>query len=272
MTGVKRIVVQYDLSGHQMREFPSGSDAARHVGGLSSVIWNCCAGRCYTAYGFRWKFKDDTTMSDMEYSMIMERAYGEITNLIYQYKARAKQFISAAKENGEKEPYHFRLVLDALDTVAKDFRKRSDDAFREHTLTTDMDEDGMMNLKNAVIERAALDYEAALCNGDDGVMNELHNFAECKAHMYTDTDTEDIFQRIRERHKLFKDKAHDEIDGIVEMTKQFRKKRDAFSEKNNPHRCPLCGGGMYIRSKLKSNSYLVGCTWCNLSEVVTVYQ
>ena len=103
-------------------------------------------------------------------------------------------------------------------------------------------------------------------------MNELHNFAERKAHMYTDADTEEILDRIRERHKLFKDKAHDEIGGISRITEQFRKKRDAFSEKNNPHRCPLCGGGMYIRSKLKSNSYLVGCTGCNLTEVVTVYQ
>lgn len=270
--GSKRIVVQYDITGHPLREFPSGCDAARHVNGLPTVIWNCCAGRCHTAYGFRWRFKDDITISDMEYSMILERAYGEMTNLIHEYKVRAKQFIKAAMENGEKEPYHFRLVLDALDIVAKDFRKRSDDAFREHTLTTDMDEDGMMNLKNAIIERAALDYETALCEKDEGAMNELHNFAERKAHMYTDADTEEILDRIRERHKLFKDKAHDEIDGIVEMTEQFRKKRDAFSEKNNPHRCPLCGGGMYIRSKLKSNSYLVGCTGCNLSEVVTVYQ
>ena len=270
--GSKRIVVQYDITGHPLREFPSGCDAARHVNGLSSVIWNCCAGRCQTAYGFRWKFKDDITISDIEYSMILERAYGEMTNLIFEYKARAKQFIKAARENGEKEPYHFRLVLDALDVVAKDFRKRSDDAFREHTRTTDMDEDGMMNLKNAVIERAALDYEAALCQKDEGAMNELHNFAERKAQMYTNADTEEILNRIRERYKLFKDKAHEEISGIIQMTEQFRKKRDAFSEKNNPHRCPLCGGGMYIRSKLKSNSYLVGCTGCNLTEVVTVYQ
>ena len=267
-----KIVIQYDLTGHPMREFPSGSDAARHVNGLPGCIHNCCVGRTPTAYGFRWRYKNVNPIPPMKYSMILERAYGEMTNLIYEYKKRAKMHLQAARDNGEEEPYQFRLVIDALEIAAADFRQRSDDAFREHTKETDIDEDGMENLKNAVIERMALDYERAICNHDTGAIHEINNFVEKKAHMYTNLDTGEILERIREKRKKFADKAHDEITGIIEMTEQFRKKRDAFSEKNNPHRCPLCGGGMYIRSKLKSNSYLVGCTGCNLTEVVTVYQ
>lgn len=269
--GVKRIVIQYDMTGHPMREFPSYADAARHVGGLATNIYNCCVGRCPTAYGFRWRFKDDeySKISDLEYSMIMERAYSELTTLIMQYKKRVKEQMQIARDNGETEPYHLRLVVDALQLIASDFRKRSDDSYKDHKKTADEDETGCDNLKNAVIERMVMDYEHALVCGDEETIRECEEFAARRAHHYTDLNTESVLERVREGYAKFKPKAHDEIYGIIETTELMRKKRDSFSERYNPHRCPLCGCGMYIKTKLKANSYLVGCSGCELTEVVT---
>ena len=271
--GMKRVVLQFDITGHYMREFPSCYDAARHVNGLPSSIYNCCVGRCPTAYGFRWRFKDDgESISDMDYSMILEKAYGEVTNLIVDYKKRVKEQLQLARDNGEKEPFHFRLVLDALDIIARDFRKRSDDAFREHTKKAEINDTGEENLKNAVIERMALDFEKAICDGNEGDINEIRNFAEKKAYRYTNLDAVEILDRIQEKHKRFQKKAHDDIEGIADVTERFRRKKNAFKEKNNPYRCPLCGGGMYVKSKNKTNSFLVACSGCSLTEGVTVHK
>lgn len=271
--GARRIVRQYDLTGHYMREFPSGVDAARHCNGVASAIYDACAGRLPTAYGFRWRYKDDCeNIPDIEYSMILERAYGEITNIIVEYKQKVKRQLQIIRENGEKEPYHYRLVMDALQIAASDFRERSDKAFAEHKGQSDISEDGIDNIKIAIVERMALDYEMALCENDDGTINEIHDFAKNKAHLYTNLDAEEVLERIREKQKRFNQKANANINELLEMTEKFRRKRYAFSERNNPYRCPLCGGGMYVKTKFKTGSYLVGCSGCNLTEVVNVHQ
>jgi hypothetical protein len=257
--------------GHKVSEYPSLHDAARHVGGQHQNIKRCCEGELVSYAGFKWRYKGELDgISALEYSMILERAYGETTNLILEYNAKVKERRKQAIEDGEKEPYHYRMVLDALDIVARRFRQRSDNYFEIHKKSKPLNDDGCQNLKNAVIERFALDYETALCEKDEGALCELDDFAKNKAHMYTRLDAEDIASRIVADHKRFKAKARAEIDGIIDITNRFRKKRHAFSEKNNPHRCPLCGGGMFIKSKMKSNVYLVGCTGCNLTEVVTI--
>lgn len=267
-----RVVVQHDVWGKKLREFPSVRDAARHVGGFAPNIWKCCNGDCPTAYGFKWKFKDgnDSTISDGEYSMILERAYGEVTNIIVEYKARLKAKRMECLENGEKEPYHLRMVLDSLDNLAREYRKRSDEYFLKSKDNAELDRAGVENLANAIIERMALDYETAICEKDEGTINEIRNFAEKKAYLYTNLNAEDILSRIAVAHKKFCEIARENIKDILQVTETFRKKRDAFSEKNNPYRCPLCGGGMYVKTKYKSNSYLVGCTGCALTEVVTI--
>ncbi len=268
----RRIVIQCDIWGRRLREYPSIHDAARHVGGAVTNIWKCCKGDCTTAYGFKWRYKDDdeSLISDGEYSMILERAYGEVTNIIVEYKAKIKAKRIECLENGEKEPFHLRMVLDSLQNLAMDYRKRSDEYFLKSKKNEELDPKGIENLANAIIERMALDYETAICEKDEGALNEIRNFAEKKANRYTDLNVDEILSRISSAHKRFKRKSHEEIVDIIEMTNKFRKSKYAFSEKNNPHRCPLCGGGMYVKSRLKSNSYLVGCTGCNLTEVVTI--
>ena len=53
-------VLQYDLEGNFIKEWPSATEAARQLGFLKASISSCCKKIPYykTAYGYIWKFKE----------------------------------------------------------------------------------------------------------------------------------------------------------------------------------------------------------------------
>ena len=53
--GVIQPVVQYDLEGNFIKEYPSAAEAARENGYRADVISWCCRGKLKTAYGFVWR-------------------------------------------------------------------------------------------------------------------------------------------------------------------------------------------------------------------------
>lgn len=54
-------VLQLNLNGEILNEFPSAIEAGKSLGKLSgSKISECCKGSRKTAYGFKWKYKDKT--------------------------------------------------------------------------------------------------------------------------------------------------------------------------------------------------------------------
>lgn len=52
-----KAVLQYDKSGHLVREWPSTIEVQRQTGYAQSHISKCCLGKCKTAYGYFWKYK-----------------------------------------------------------------------------------------------------------------------------------------------------------------------------------------------------------------------
>lgn len=50
-------VLQYDLNGNFIREFPNAMEIKRELGFSNSYISSCCNERYKKAYGFIWKFK-----------------------------------------------------------------------------------------------------------------------------------------------------------------------------------------------------------------------
>lgn len=51
-------VLQYDLQGNFIKEWPSIMEIERQLGFDQGYISNCCNGKYKTAYGYIWKFKD----------------------------------------------------------------------------------------------------------------------------------------------------------------------------------------------------------------------
>lgn len=52
-------IIQYDLDGNFIQEYPSMHEAARCLGLKQGGISMCCRGIAKTAYGFVWKYKND---------------------------------------------------------------------------------------------------------------------------------------------------------------------------------------------------------------------
>ena len=50
-----KAILQYDLDGNFVHEWPSATDVGREV---RSNICNCLKGRIPTAYGYTWKYKE----------------------------------------------------------------------------------------------------------------------------------------------------------------------------------------------------------------------
>ncbi len=52
-------VIQYDLQGNYIAEYPSAKEAARRLSlKISSNITRCCKNQRKTAYSFKWKYKN----------------------------------------------------------------------------------------------------------------------------------------------------------------------------------------------------------------------
>ncbi len=55
-----KAVLQYALNGEFIREYHSVYCAAKSVKGCQSNISSCCAGRQKRAYGYQWRFKEES--------------------------------------------------------------------------------------------------------------------------------------------------------------------------------------------------------------------
>ena len=52
----KKPILQYDLNGNFIREWPSATDVGKEV---QANIVNCLKGKVKTAYGYTWKYKNE---------------------------------------------------------------------------------------------------------------------------------------------------------------------------------------------------------------------
>lgn len=52
-------VLQYDLSGNLVKEWPSTMEVERQTKYSRGFISNCCLGKHQSAYGFVWRYSDD---------------------------------------------------------------------------------------------------------------------------------------------------------------------------------------------------------------------
>ena len=51
-----KVILQYDLNGVFIKEWPSGKEVERQLG--YKYIYDCCLGKTKQAYGFIWRYKD----------------------------------------------------------------------------------------------------------------------------------------------------------------------------------------------------------------------
>ena len=52
----KKPILQYDLEGNFIREWPSATDVGKE---FRKAISNCLKGRSKSSYGYKWKYKNE---------------------------------------------------------------------------------------------------------------------------------------------------------------------------------------------------------------------
>jgi hypothetical protein len=57
-------VIQFELSGKYIREYPSAADAAKTTGLSSFSIYKCLGGKTQTACGYQWRYKNDPAFKE----------------------------------------------------------------------------------------------------------------------------------------------------------------------------------------------------------------
>lgn len=54
-----RKIIQYDLTGKEVKRWTSIAKAARHFGVKRTTICGCCSGRQHTSCGYVWRYADE---------------------------------------------------------------------------------------------------------------------------------------------------------------------------------------------------------------------
>lgn len=202
-------------------------------------------------------------------SLDYEAKYGEaIGNIVKLQIQRNRAMDEAARRGEEFSDVYTPLIVLEKQKKAR-FRELSDKAWAMYKKcqVPSIDKKDCDEIINAVIIRAALDYENALSKRDAKAIKELETFASDNAKVFA------IFQKIKTAHLMFKRDAHKDIFDIIDITRKIRSKNRYadVNTKTNPHRCPLCGNGVYIKRRV-GDSFIVGCGGCSLTEPVRLRQ
>ena len=201
-------------------------------------------------------------------SMTLERAVSLCGSLANE-AAKRRNEANKGKRRPEDKDESFDLVINVINEARDRFRSDSNRLWKQAEERCRLDDEGVENLLNAVVQRAALDYELALSSrGFSDSIREIENFFRGDADVFTKADVTQVPKRIREARQRFVEIAHDHAGEIIEETKANRAARKDMCD--NSIRCPLCGGGMYEWGKAYNGRHQIRCTGCNLAESVKV--
>lgn len=203
-------------------------------------------------------------------SLKYDQAAAECYALVDIIKKKRVKDEESARANGWDAPQYYDLVINVLNEAKRKFQSEAKTYFDAHKKSeTGFDFGAMNELLVGIVKSWANNYETAICRPvkDEKEMSKLRNEAK-----YLAKDT--IINRIDRMHKQFVKTAHDRLFEIVEDTANAPKYTTAhgttsYDAAHMRNRCPLCNGGMYAR-RIRTNTYLVKCARCYLSEVVEV--
>lgn len=196
-------------------------------------------------------------MGYIEESLVYERAYSRVCRILNEVLEDKVRDADMSKETGEPVDTSYKILADALGDIRDRFRNESDRLWVLADKAAEKYERGYEDLYNAIVLRAAQDYEAKLCGYEDEANSKLlkMNPPECML-------SQKLMRRIRDGHKKFEKVVSERGKEITEETLAARKEKRDLDE--NSVRCPLCGGALYAYGKAHGGSQQIKCTGCSL--------
>lgn len=202
-------------------------------------------------------------------SMMYERAQSTASAIMNDLAAKRNENERYCKQSGDVPDGSFQLVIDALSKAKKGYAKESNRLWKLAEKNAEIYEPGVENLCNAIIQKAAEDYESALCGGgSESEKLRIEKFAEHGADSYTGLDFRDILSRIRDAKPKFSKVVQEHAQEIINETNANRK--NDGDNRNNKYRCPLCGSGLFAYGKKVAGMQQIRCTGCAFWEGVNV--
>ena len=149
-------------------------------------------------------------------SLVYERAQSTVSAIMNGLAKQRNENEREARRNGTEPDKSFQVVIDVLSDAKKRFEKESNRLWKLAENNAEISDTSIENLCNAVIQRAALDYETSICGGgSEGERSKIERFAEDGADSYTAIDFESVLSRIRNAQPKFKKIAKEHVMEIV---------------------------------------------------------
>lgn len=193
-------------------------------------------------------------------SLVYERAKVRIEEIVQRIAKERNDYLREINASGEEYDESYDVVLCELRGLCHQMGAKADEYWKKMEQTTEKFGPGLERLANAVLAKAAYDYEAALCGGFVDSEAEIHlieKFATCGAELYTTMDFSEILGKIR---RVYRDQWKPLVEKVIPELRKESKPRYL-------HKCPLCGGGLYYIHG-KGQSDLIRCTTCGLFHTV----
>ena len=189
-------------------------------------------------------------------SLVYERAKVMIEEAAQKIARERKEHLEQIAVTGERFDEAFDLAFNELRGLQNRLGAKADEIWKQMEQVTERFGPGLERLANAVLAKAAYDYEVALCGGfvdNDAEMLLIEKFAKNGAEVYTTLDFAEVLKQIR---RVYDEKWKPTAEKSAEELRQEEKPKYKI-------KCPLCGGGLYyVHSKGQSD--LVRCTTCGL--------
>lgn len=189
-------------------------------------------------------------------SLVYERAKVRIEEAAQKVARDRKAHMDEIAVSGDPFDESFDLALSELRGLQNRLGAKADEIWKQMEQVTERFGPGLERLANAVLAKAAYDYEVALCGGfpdSEAEMLLIEKFAKSGAEVYTTLDFSEVLKKIRKIHQETWKPLAEKI--APELREEDRPKYKT--------KCPLCGGGLYyVHSKGQSD--LVRCTTCGL--------
>lgn len=194
----------------------------------------------------------------MQESLIYERAYSRICRIIDELTEDKNRDAQMAKETGEAPDASYKVLFEILTDARKRIRDKSDELWLKTERSTDHYDSGYENLFNAIVIRAAQDYEEALCGmTNDRSIDMIEKFLPKR---FTDP--------IRRAKPKFSKVVKEHGKEITDETMEKRKNGGDMRE--NTVKCPLCGCGLYAWGSNQHGLQRIKCTGCSLFDFANI--
>jgi len=114
-------LVQYDLSGNLIKEWPSSASVQRELGFNARNIGGCANGEAFTSNGFIWKFKNDLLTTE-EINKVKTKRSKE--REVYQYNLNGDLInkFTSLKEASENTGFNYGCIMSVCSNKLETYR------------------------------------------------------------------------------------------------------------------------------------------------------